>query len=150
MQRGGGVGGRHAVAGVAADGADVADLRAADHVDRLAEHVDVFPDDGVARDVGKARQRADADVSVLVDADAAHGVDAVDGDELRPGTLALAHLHEHVRAACDDLRLRMLQTQGDGLFHGMRLIERFHIIHGRFPPFRTGQPSRMRRRERAG
>ena len=105
VERGGGVGGGHAVAGVAADGSGVADLRAAHHVHGLAEDVDIPLDDRVVRDVRKARQAPDADVLLFVDRDAAHLIAALDGDERLSGALALAHLDEHVRAARDDLRL---------------------------------------------
>ncbi len=57
--------------------------------------------------------------SVVVHGDAAHLVQPVDGDQLLSGPLALAHLHQHVGAAGDDLRLGMLQTQGHGIFHAV-------------------------------
>ena len=122
------------VSDAAADGADVSDLRAADHVDRLAENVDIFLNDGVTRDVGKARERADADVFLLVDAHAAQLVEAVDRDELLPGALALAHLHENVAAAGYYLCLGVFEAKLHGVLNGGSLIQRFKIVHIIFPP----------------
>src|SRR5699024_8249010 len=51
---GGGVGGGDAVAGVAADGAGVADLGPAHHVHRLAQIVDIFLNNGVPGNVAEA------------------------------------------------------------------------------------------------
>ncbi len=42
---------------------------------------------------------------------AAQLVEAVDRDERLSGAFTLAHLHEHVAAAGDDLRLGMLQRR---------------------------------------
>ncbi len=50
-----------AVAQVAADGARLAGLRAADLIDRLAQIGHKLLNDGVSRDAGKARARADDD-----------------------------------------------------------------------------------------
>ena len=122
VEGGGGVGGGHAVAGVAADGADVADLGAAHHIHGLTQHVDILLDDGVAGNVGEAGQTADADVLVGVNGDAAQLVQPVDGDQLRTGALALAHLHQYVAAAGDDLGFRMLQTEGHRVFHAGGLV----------------------------
>ena len=124
MERGGGVGGGDAVAGVAADGTGVADLRAAHHVHRLAQDVDVLLDDGVVGNVGEAGQAADTDVLLLVDGDAPHLVALLDGDQSLSGPLALAHLHQHVGAAGDDLCLGMLQTKAHGILYVFRLVKR--------------------------
>ena len=113
VEGGGGVGGGHAVAGVAADGADVADLGAAHHIHGLTQHVDILLDDGAA---------GNADVLVGVNGDAAQLVQPVDGDQLRTGALALAHLHQYVAAAGDDLGFRMLQTEGHRVFHAGGLV----------------------------
>ena len=63
VEGGGGVGGGDAVAGVAADGAGVADLGAAHHVHRLAQHVDVLLDQGIGGDVAEGGEAADAEDS---------------------------------------------------------------------------------------
>ncbi len=117
-----GVGGGNAVAGVAADGAGVCGSGAAHHIHRLAQNIDVSLDDGVPGDVAEAGQTADADVLVGVNADAAQLVQPVDGDQLRTGALALAHLHQYVAAAGDDLGFRMLQTEGHRVFHAGGLV----------------------------
>ena len=43
-------------------------------------------------------------------------------DQLRAGPLPLPHLHQHIRAACDDLGLRMGQAEGHGVGHALGLI----------------------------
>ena len=58
----------------------------------------------------------------------------MNGDQLLAGAAALAHLDEHVGPACNDLCLRVLKTELYGLLDTVRLIERFHIIHGALPP----------------
>ena len=58
----------------------------------------------------------------------------MNGDQLLAGAAALAHLDEHIGPACDDLCLGMLKTEPCGLLDTVRLIERFHIIHGALPP----------------
>jgi len=73
-------------------------------------------------DVGEAGQGADADVLILVDAHAPQLVQPVDGDQLCAGALALAHLYQHIAAAGDDLRFRMLQPQRHRVFHAGGLV----------------------------
>ena len=128
-QRGGGIRARHAVAGIAPNGADVADLRAADLVHRLAEHADVPLDDGVLCNVGKARERPDPDRPVRLKRHAAQLVEPIDADQLAPGQPALAHLHEHVAAAGNDLRLRVRQQQFDGVGNGGPFIQCLDVVH---------------------
>ena len=135
MKGGGRVGGGNAVAGVAADGADVADLRAAHLVHRLPQNVDVLLDQGVFCNVGKAGEGTDAQGAVRLHGNAPEGIDAVNGDQLRAGPLALPHLHQYVAAAGDDLGLRVLQPERHGLLHTGGLIQGFHIIHGQSPSF---------------
>lgn len=129
MERGGGVGGGHAVAGVAANGAGVADLGAAHHVHRLAQYVDVLLDDGIVGDVGKAGKAADTDVLLVIDGDAPHLAALLDGDQRLTGPLALPHLHQHIRAAGDDLRLGVLQPQAHRILYVLGLVQCQHIIH---------------------
>ena len=129
MERGGGVGGGHAVAGVAADGTGVADLGAAHHVHRLAQHVDIPLDDGIVGDVGKAGEAADADILLGVDRHAPHLIALLNGDQRLTGALTLAHLHQHVGAAGDDLRLGVLQPQAHRVLYVLGLVQCQHIIH---------------------
>ena len=134
-QGGSGVGAGNAVAGVAADGAGVADLGTADGVHRLPQHIDVLLDDGVPGDMAEAGERPDADILLSVQRDAPHAVDTVDRDELLPGPFPLPHLHQHVGTAGDDLGLGVLQAQAHRILDALRLVEGFHIIHSFLPPF---------------
>ena len=138
VEGGGGVGRGDAVAGVAADGADVADLGSAHLVHRLAQHVDVLLDQRVFGDVGKAGEGADTQRAVGLQRDAPELIQAEDGDELCAGPLPLPHLHQHVGSAGDDLGLGMGQTEGHGVLDAFCLIEGFHIIHGGLPPLSPG------------
>ena len=135
VESGGGIGGGNAVAGVAADGADVADLGAAHLIHSLAQHVDVLLNEGISGNMGKAGERADPQRAVRLHGNAPEGIDAVNGDQLRAGPLALPHLHQHVTAAGDDLGLRVLQPERHSLLHTGGLIQGFHIIHGQSPSF---------------
>ena len=74
--------------------------------------------------MGKAGQTADADVLLPVDGDAPHLIALLDGDQSLTGPLALAHLHQHVGAARDDLGLGMLQTKAHGILYVFRLVKR--------------------------
>ena len=107
-QRGGGVGGGHTVAGVAANGTDVPYLRAAHLIHSLPQDIDVFLNQRSLRDMGKAGKRTDSQRSVLLHGNTPEGVNAVNGDQLRAGPLALPHLHQHIAAAGNDLGLRVL------------------------------------------
>lgn len=129
MKRGGGVGGGHAVAGVAANGAGIADLGAAHHVHCLAQYVDVLLDDGIVGDVGKAGKAADTDVLLVIDGDAPHLAALLDGDQRLTVPLALPHLHQHIRAAGNDLRLGVLQPQAHRILYVLGLVQCQHIIH---------------------
>ena len=73
VEGGGGVGGGNAVAGVAADGAGVADLRAAHHIHRLAQHVDILSgsEDRAVMWL-KRGETADAEVLLLIQRHASH------------------------------------------------------------------------------
>ena len=62
----------------------------------------------VLGDVAEAGKGANADAPLLVQNHAPKAVDTVDGDELHPGPLSLPHLHQHVRAAGNDLGLGVL------------------------------------------
>ena len=85
--------------------------------------------------MGKAGERADPQRAVRLHGNAPEGVDAVNGDQLRAGPLALPHLHQHVAAAGDDLGRRVLQPERHGLLYTGGLIQGFHIIHGQSPSF---------------
>ena len=128
-ERRGRVGRGHTVAGVAADGADVADLRAAHLVHRLSQHPEVLLDQRVPGNVREAGERADADGTVLLHLHAPEFIQTVNGDQLLAGPLSLPHLHQHVGAAGDDLGLGMGQAEGHGICHIPGLIQCFHIIH---------------------
>ena len=80
--------------------------------------------------MAEAGEGADADALVPVQGDAPELVDAVDGDELHPGPLALSHLDQHVGAPGDDLGLGVLQPQANGVLDALRLVQGFQIIHG--------------------
>ena len=123
MQRGGGVGRGNAVAGIAADGACIADLGTAYHVHRLAQHIDVFLDDGVVGNMRKAGQAADTDVLLVVDGYAPHLITLLDGDQGLTGPFAFPHLHQYIGAACNDLCLRMLQTKAHSILYVFCLIK---------------------------
>ena len=119
----------HTVAGVAADGADVADLRASHHVHRLAEHSDMLLDDGASCDVGKARQCADADGSVRLHGNAAQFIQPVDGNECCARKLALADLDQHVAAARKHFRLRVCEQKRACVLHAFCFIQCFDVVH---------------------
>ena len=136
-QRGRGVGAGHAVAGVAADGADIPDLGAAHEADRLAQHRDELPDDRGCGDVGETGQGADADRAFFVEGHAAHRVDAVDAHQFLAGAFALPDLDQDVAAAGNDLGFRVLLQQADRVFDALRFIQRFYVIHSRFLLFRA-------------
>ena len=72
--------------------------------------------------MAEAGQRADADVLLFVDGHAPHGINAIDGDELLPGPLALPHLDQDVGASGEDLGLRVLQTQTDRVLDALGLV----------------------------
>ena len=61
--------------------------------------------------MAEAGQGSDADALLRIQGHAPHFVNAVDGDELRPGTFPLPHLDQHVGAAGENLGLGMLQAQ---------------------------------------
>ncbi len=140
MEGGGGIGGGDAVAGVAADGADVSDLGTADLVHGLAQHTDIFLDQGVTGDMGEAGERADAQSAAAVHGDAADLIQGLDGDQLRTCPFAFPHLHQHVGAAGDDLGVRMGQTEGYGVCYAFCLIQGFHVIHMVGPPLLFNKP----------
>ena len=124
VEGGGGVGGGHTVAGIAADGTGIADLRAAHHIHRLAQHVDILLDQRIGGDVAEGSETADAEVLLLIQRHASHFMAALNTDKGLSGPLALPHLHQHIGAAGDDLGLGMLQPQTDGVLYAFRLIER--------------------------
>ena len=128
-QRGSGVGGGDAVAGVAADSPSIANLGAAHHVHGLAQNVDVFLNNRVLGDMAEAGQGADTDGPVFLQGHAPKGIDTVDGNQLLPGPLALPHLDQHVGAAGEDLGLGVLQAEGDSVSDAGRFVERLYIIH---------------------
>ena len=127
------VGRRHAVAGVAADGAGVSDLGAAHHVDSFSEDVYILLNDRVARNMREGREASDADGLVFVHADAADFIQTLNRNQFFSRALSLSHLHENVRAARDDLGFRVRKAQLDGVLNACRFIERFHIIHSLVP-----------------
>mgnify|MGYP007060494451 CR=1 FL=1 len=141
VEGGGRVGGGDAVAGVAADGADVADLGAAHLVHGLSQNMEVFLDQGIPGNVGKAGERADPQGAVCLQGHAPEFIQPVDGDQLHTGPLALPHLHQHVGSTGDDLGIRMGHPEGHRVLNALRLIQGFHIIHEWFPPLVFDQPS---------
>ena len=64
----------------------------------------------------------DADILLPVQGHAPELVQAVDGDELRPGPPPLPHLDQHVGAAGQDLGLGVLQTQADRVLDALGLV----------------------------
>ena len=135
VEGGGGVGGGDAVAGVPADGADVPDLGAAHLVHGLAQDVDIGLNQGVPGDMGETGHRADAEGPVRIQGHAPDFVQGLDGDQLRPGPLALPHLDQHVGASGDDLGPGMGQPEGHGVLHAFGLVQGFHVIHTLGPSF---------------
>ena len=85
-------------------------------------------------DVGEGGQRADADILLVVNADAAHSVDPINGDQGLARPAARTDLDQHVTAARDDLGFRMRLAQGNGLFHRICFINLIQIIHLAYPP----------------
>ena len=83
----------------------------------------------VVGDVGKAGEAADADVLLLINGNAPHLIALLNGDQRLTGPLALAHLHQHIGAAGDDLRLGMLQPQAHRVLYVSGLVQCQHIIH---------------------
>ncbi|MPM19285.1 hypothetical protein SDC9_65706 [bioreactor metagenome] len=112
--RGGGVRAGHAIADVAAEGADVPQLRAADGIRGFAEHGHVFLQHRTLGCVGKARHGANAQRAVGIDGDFAQFVELIETDELRARELAFAHFNQNVAAACnqDGRRMRLHEFHG--------------------------------------
>ena len=129
-QHGRRVGAGRAVAQVAADGAGLAGLRAADLIDRLAQIGYKLLNDGVGRDVGKARACANDDRPVGFQPYAGQLGQFVDGHERSPGSLALTHTDEDVGAACDDHTFRVVCQCAQRIVQIFGRVQPFDVKHG--------------------
>ena len=129
MEGGGGICRSYAVAGISADGSDVADLRAAYHVNGFPQNVNVFLDNGIFCDMGKAGKGSDTDSPVLLIAYAPHIVYPVNAHQFLSGPLSFTHLYQHIASAGDNLGFGVLQKQANRILNAFCLIKCFYIIH---------------------
>ena len=142
-ERGGGVGRRRRRADVAADGAGDAQLRAAGGIAGLAQRGHGRLDDGARGHVVEPGDGADLDGTVLRQRHAVElVVQLMDGHEMGGGALALAKLHEDVRAARDDLGLGVLGQGAAGIVDARGLVQGFDVVHQMSPSFLKPSNSR--------
>ena len=81
----GGIGTGDAVAGIAADRADGADLRAANQINRFAQDGNMRLNERMLRDVAERSERAYAQRAVLIQGDAPQLIQSVDAPQLAAG-----------------------------------------------------------------
>ena len=133
-KRRGRVSGRNAVACISPDSPDISDLGASYHIYRLTQDSDVFPDQRIFSDMGKTRKGADPYRPILLHAHAAQLIQSVDAHQLGSCPFSFPHLHQYIAPSGDNLGLRMLLKEPDGMFNASRFIQSFHIIHSLSPP----------------
>jgi hypothetical protein len=94
----------------------------------LTKERDPFTDDRAVLKLPKGRQRADVDILVSIQRDAAQRGDAGDADEPAAGQGAFPDLDEDVRAAGDDKRIGSVEQGGYGVVDVARLIDAAKVV----------------------
>ena len=139
MQRGRGIRRCHTIACISADRPDVTDLRTSDHIYRFSQNIDMFLNDRIFRNMGKARERSDPYRSICFVRHTTHLIEHINAHQLFSGTFSLSHLYKHIASTCNDLCFRMFYKERNRMFYTLCFVKRFHILKSFLLPSSAGR-----------